>query len=336
LKILLSSYAFHPSLGGIESASELLASEFARLGHEVRVLTHSAGADKPEWPFEVFRNPGARALVELVRWCDVFFHNNISLSAAWPLLLVRRPWVIAHQTWIARLDRSQNWQDHLKRFLLRFATNVSISGAVERDIAIPSERIPNPYRDAVFQQLPGVERSRELVFLGRLVSDKGCDLLLDALQRLKGEGVVAGLTIIGAGPEEAGLRSQAQALGVEAQVRFAGPKTGAELAGLLNEHRVLVVPSLWAEPFGIVALEGIACGCVVVGSQEGGLPDAIGACGLTFPNGDAVALAAALRKVLTQEGLLDQLRSGAPEHLAKHTARSVAAAYLAIFERHLS
>ena len=41
---------------------------------------------------------------------------------------------------------------------------------------------------------------------------------------------------------------------------------GAALAALLNQCRILVVPSLWAEPFGIVALEGIACGCVVVGS----------------------------------------------------------------------
>lgn len=333
MKILISSYAFQPSIGGIESASELLAAEFVRMGHDVRLITQTPGADEKDWPFEVVRKPGPRKLFALVRWCDVFFHNNISLQSVWPLLLVRRPWIVTHQTWIARLDQTLGWQDKLKRFLLRFAANVSISGAIARSLPVASEIIANPYRDDIFHAVPGIARDKELVFLGRLVSDKGVDLLLDALQRLKADGLRAGLTIIGSGPEEDRLKSIAQTLGVAGQIHFAGPKSGEALAWLLNEHRVLVVPSRWAEPFGIVALEGIACGCVVVGSAAGGLPDAIGPCGLTFPNGDATALAEALRRVLTEDGLLEKLRTAAPAHLAKHTARSIAAAYLNIFER---
>ncbi len=336
MKILLSSYAFHPNIGGIESASELLAAEFVRLGHEVRVVTQTPGVDKEGWGFEVLRKPGARALIQALRWCDVFFHNNISLHSLWPLLFVRRPWVVTHQTWIARLDRSLNWQDHLKRFLLRGAANVSISRAVAASIPAASEVIPNPYRDDLFYEMPDVAREKELVFLGRLVSDKGADLLVEALKLLREGGLTAGLTVIGSGPEENALKAQAQTLGVAAQVEFVGPKSGAELARLLNAHRILVVPSRWAEPFGIVALEGIACGCVVVGSQEGGLPDAIGPCGATFPNGDARALAAVLREILTCEGRLQQLRAGAPGHLANHTAHAVAAAYLEIFQRSLA
>lgn len=333
VKILLSSHAFFPNLGGIESASELLALEFSRLGHEVRVITQTPGANKPDWSFEVVRKPGACELIRLMRWCDVCFHNNISLLTAWPLLWVRKPWVIAHQTWIARLDRTLGWQDYLKRFLLRFASNVSISRAVAEDIGAPSVIIPNPYRDDIFHSSAAVARDKDLVFLGRLVSDKGVDLLVEALSLLKAEGIEAGLTIIGSGPEEAALKMQAQRLGVEASIVFTGPKAGGELAALLNEHRIMVIPSRWAEPFGIVALEGIACGCVGAGSAAGGLPDALGPCGLTFPNGDASALAGALRKILTQPGLIEQLRAGAPGHLACHTAHAVACAYLEIFNR---
>lgn len=336
MKILLSSHAFYPQIGGIESISEALAGEFVRLGHEVRIVTQSAGEDKPEWPYEVLRRPSAGGLTLAVRWCDVFFHNNISLQTAWPLLAVPKPWVVAHQTWIARMDRTLNWQDHLKRLLLRRATNVAISGEIARSLPVKSAVIPNPYREDLFFQMPEVARDRDLVFLGRLVSDKGADLLLQALRQLKDEGLALGLTLIGSGPEGEPLRAQARALGLEKQIDFAGPKTGVELARMLNAHRVMVVPSRWAEPFGVVALEGIACGCAVVGSAAGGLSDAMGPCGVTFPNGDAGALAAAIRGLWEDPGRREALLGAAPDHLARHTSQAVAAAYLEIFKRLVS
>jgi glycosyltransferase involved in cell wall biosynthesis len=336
VKILLSSHAFAPAIGGIESVSELLAAEFVRQGHEVRLVTRTPGQEEPERPYPVLRQPGARALLGAVRWCDLFFHNNISLQVLWPLLCVRRPWAVAHQTWIARLDGRLDWRDRLKRFLLRFAAaNISISNAVARSLPVPSVLIPNPYRDDLFYTMPEVERTGDLVFLGRLVSDKGADLLLQALRLLKEGGLTPRLTVIGGGPEAEPLQALARQLDVAAQVDFVGPLGGQELARLLNARRVLAVPSRWAEPFGIVALEGIACGCGVVGSREGGLVDAIGPCGITFPNGDVPALAAALREALTRPDLAAKWAANAPAHLAAHTARAVAAAYLAVFQQTL-
>jgi hypothetical protein len=43
-------------------------------------------------------------LVRQVRWCDVFLQNNISLRTVWPLLFVRRPLFVTHQTWITNPD----------------------------------------------------------------------------------------------------------------------------------------------------------------------------------------------------------------------------------------
>jgi glycosyltransferase involved in cell wall biosynthesis len=174
-----------------------------------------------------------------------------------------------------------------------------------------------------------VDRDRDLVFVGRLVSDKGADLLLEALARLAGDGLRPLLEIVGGGPEEAALRAQARQLGIEAQVEFLGIRTGAELVHLLNAHRILVVPSRYHEPFGIVALEGIACGCVVVGSEGGGLKEAIGPCGPTFPNGDVAALAARLAELLTEPGRLEDYRRQAARHLDAHTGARTANAYRA-------
>jgi glycogen(starch) synthase len=153
---------------------------------------------------------------------------------------------------------------------------------------------------------------------------------------LKARGLAPRLTIAGGGPEEAALRSQAVDLGLAGQVAFAGVKRGEELAELLNAHRVAVIPSRWNEPFGIVALEAAACGCAVVGSSGGGLPEAIGPCGVTFPNNDASALARVLEELLTDDRRLAPFRAGAEAHLARHRPREVARAYLKVFEQALN
>ena len=141
------------------------------------------------------------------------------------------------------------------------------------------------------------------------------------------------LTIVGDGPERGTLEEMCIRLGLEGQVTFTGMQTGETLVRILNAHRIMVVPSRLAEPFGVVALEGIACGCALVGSEQGGLADAIGPCGITFPNSDVEALAVCLRRLLEDEALCQQLRSHAERHLLKHTPAHIASEYLAVFER---
>jgi len=327
VKILLGSHHFFPSTGGIETVSDLLAREFIGLGHEVRVITQTEGGGA--FPFPVIRRPAALELLRHIRWCDVFLQNNISLRTLWPLLFVQRPLCIAHQTWITDADGKAGWQHRLKRFVLRFAKSIAISDAIAKQLPSPSVRIGNPFNDEVFRNLQTGERRKELIFVGRLVSDKGVDLLLEALAGLDSK---PRLTIAGDGPERARLEKQAADLGLQTQVDFIGNQTSVELANLLNEHQILVVPSRWPEPFGIVALEGIACGCVAVGSAEGGLAEAIGPCGLTFPNGDTRALAGLLSRLLADPSECDRLRQNAISHLAQFRPRRVAQAYLEVLE----
>jgi glycosyltransferase involved in cell wall biosynthesis len=330
MRILIVSHAFLPNLGGIETASDALARAFVRRGHDVTVVTETPSDRPDDLPYAVLRRPRPGALLAAVGACEVCLHNNISLRAAWPLLLRPRRWVVAHQTGLRRPGGCLSLADRAKRLALRFARSIAISKAVAADLPVPATIIPNPYRDDVFQRTNDGPRLYELAFVGRLVSDKGAALLLEALALLARDGLDARLLLIGSGPEEAALRARATALGLDAQVDFAGPRRGAELAGLLNQARILVVPSLWAEPFGIVALEGIACGCVVVGSALGGLPEAIGPCGVTFPNGDAAALAAALDRLLRDPASAAPLLAAAPAHLARHTADAVGDAYLKV------
>ena len=330
MRILLSSYCFAPSLGGIERCSIDLAKGFLEAGHEVRVITETERKSSiDDNGLEVIRCPSALTLIRLVSWCDVIFHNNISLQFAWPLLFIRRPWVVTTQTWIAGNWDEPSMAEKLKFWALQSADNIAISRAVATHIGATCSVIPNPYDDRVFRLYDGVKRDLDIVFVGRLVSDKGCDLLLQALASVRQPSVK--LTIIGEGPEEMNLRAQAELLGIASQVRFTGRMEGEALARELNRHQVMVVPSRWAEPFGIVAIEGLACGCLLIGSDGGGLPDAFGRCGLTFTTGDASDLATRLELLIADEPTRKRLFESMPDHLRRHKLQRVVADYLDVF-----
>lgn len=330
MKIALTSHAFYPAVGGIETMSMLLANELTSRGHQVTVVTETPADAKDEFPFEVVRAPGVLELFRVVRRCDVLFQNNISLRTLGPALILRKPWVVRHATWIRRMSGALAWQDQLKRWLLRYSIGISNSQATADDLPVATTVIGNCYRDDVFHTLPDAVRDLDIVFLGRLVSDKGPQLLLDAIHRLEAKGLKPSVTFIGAGPELEVLQRSTRSWGLEQQVWFAGQKAGTELVALLNRHRIMVVPSIWNEPFGIVALEGIACGCAIIGSEGGGLKDAIGPCGLTFENGNVDQLTNALEKLLKNPAELVGFRSASEHHLRNHTTAHVVDRYLEV------
>ena len=333
MKILMCSVPFRPSVGGIETISALLAEQFQLQGHAVTVVTQTASEVADTEAYTVLRRPSAWQLMKAVRNSDVVLHNQISLRLAWPLCLVRRPWVVGHHTWLPRSGPGA-WAGRLKRACLRWAVNVAVSDAVAADLKLPAQVIPNPYDDELFQCLPVAPRSRELVFVGRLVSDKGAAVLLQALALLQARGLSPQLSIIGSGPEEAALRQQVRALGLQEQVHFAGKLVGQPLVRALNEHQVAVVPSVWEEPFGLVALEAQACGCLPVVANSGGLRQAAGPAGVVFAKGDPAALADCLTTVLHRLPTRTVAQDPAVrQHLQQHQPASVARAYLALLEQ---
>jgi glycosyltransferase involved in cell wall biosynthesis len=333
MRILLMTHLFAPSIGGIETMSLLLARAFTAAGNEVRIVTATPSeAATHDHGFSVLRRPDPPALLRACRWADVCFHNNISLAFAWPALLLGKPWVVTTQTWIARADGSLGWRERLKRVLLHRAHSFAISRAVGRSLPVPSVVIPNCYDPDTFR--PALDQTghpaNDLIFVGRLVSDKGVDLAIAALDRLRERGLQPNLTIVGDGPERQRLEMQVASHGLGAQVTFSNALQGAALARALQGHPIQLVPSRWAEPFGIVALEGAACGCIVLGSRDGGLAEAIGPCGATFPNGDTDALASLIEATLG--GRISICEESRRTHLLNHTPAVVAGGYLSAFE----
>jgi glycosyltransferase involved in cell wall biosynthesis len=329
LNILIYSRAFAPSVGGIEVMARLLAEEFAALGHQTTVVTATPASTEPAQTFRVLRRPPPFEMIAQVRRADVVLHMNVSLKAMWPFLFFRRRWVIAHGAQYRSCGGESGLRDRLKRWIARFGTNVSCSRAILSDLPAGSVVIWNAYDDRVFRDM-GMARTRDLLFVGRLVSDKGVDVLLEALALMQGAGSRHSLTVVGAGPERDRLRELFRRKALEAQVDFAGELEPVEVARLMNVHRVLVVPSR-VEPFGIVALEGIACGCRVVAARVGGLPEAVGACGALFESGDAEGLRRALEQAL-RAGPDEASRTARAAHLARFQRRHVADEYLRVMQ----
>jgi glycogen synthase len=339
VRLLLHS-RFYPSVGGIETVADLLTQEWVKAGMEVTVVTDVAAPcdSGRRFPFPVIYRPSPRAFIELVRAHDVFVHFNISLKAIWPLIFVRRPFVAVHHGFYVTDERGRrDWRERSKLLIAKYATeNIAVSEAIAKSIGIECKLVLNPFEASVYQTLEKQTRDRDLVFLGRLVSSKGAHILIEALARIRESQFKPTLTIIGDGPERAALETLVQEFQLADQVSFAGFIPTSEVAKTLQRHKVLIVPSIWNEGFGVVVLEGIATGCVVVGSDSGGLPEAIGQCGLVAQTGKPEALADAIERVLTDSDLVEKLKVNAPDHLNRHLPKRVAADYLAIISQLLS
>lgn len=333
MKILLCSHAFAPNIGGIETVSAILADEWTRLGSSVTVVTQTPG-DCPTRGYEVIRQPSISQLRARAGKADVIFQNNISLRTLVPLLPWRKPVVITHQGLLGQ-DVKRGWREHLKCALLSRFRNVAVSKAVAGALPVESTIVYNPFEPGEFAHSAVEERPGDIVFLGRLVSGKGCALVLRALAILKAEGLHPSFTVIGDGPEMNALKQMTADLGVSEQVTFKGAIAegrGREVA----RHKIMVVPSTWIEPFGVVALEGLAAGCAVIASDSGGLPEAVGPCGMLFPSGDAKALAAALKELLSNCPLRHKMISESERHLDGFRPDVIARQYLDIFASALS
>jgi glycosyltransferase involved in cell wall biosynthesis len=336
VKVFFFATVFAPSVGGIERIAELLCTEFAALGHEVRLATLTVGSDSSGWPFEVVRRPGARGFLALLRWCDIHIQANVSLRYLLPRLMRPRSFLYGHHNVYQRDDGTLGLRDRAKRFVARHTPGIANSRYTAGKLGC-GHVVFNAYDDAIFRDVVNWSaRDRDLAFLGRLVSQKGCPTLLGALGRLQRQGLSPNLTVIGDGPDRAMLAALAEREGVAEQVRFEGILQGPALAAALNGHRILVVPSNCEETFGIVALEGLACGCLPVVSARGGIVDAIGPHGFTFPNGDEGALADTLAAILADPDTARARLASKDAHLAAFSARAVATRYIGVFEELLA
>jgi glycosyltransferase involved in cell wall biosynthesis len=339
LKVLLLTHKFYPDLGGTEANAEFLAKAFHNYGAEVHLLTWTQQSGTKMFPYKVVRNPGIKQLLAEHSWADVVFENSPVLRMSWPAVFFRKPLVVSLNTWISNEDGSKSIPARMKYLWLKKASSViAVSDAIRQKCWPDAVIIENAYNDELFvQTITNDIKPKNFVFLGRLVSDKGADLAIEAIAQLYKEYKEANadtseisLTVIGEGKDFEKLKLYAIAAGIEKIIRFEGSLTGEKLVACLNQHKYMLIPSRWQEPFGIVALEGLACGCIPIVSDGGGLPDAVGKAGLVFKRGDLQDLVNAIKSLLGDEFLQKRLRFEADAHLKAHSSKVIAKQYFDI------
>lgn len=204
------------------------------------------------------------------------------------------------------------------RVLGRAAAVVCVSGALAEQTAA---HLPARLRDRLRVVPNGVDTTRfapradpgrgdrlRVLFVGRMIPDKGADVVLDAVARLGRDDVE--LTLVGSqnfdagaapSPYERDLRTRAAALGDRVRLLPFTPR--AAVAEVYRSADVVVVPSRWAEPFALTVMEGMASGVPVVASAIGGIPEVAGDAGVLVRPDDAGELAAALEALADDEAL---------------------------------
>lgn len=167
----------------------------------------------------------------------------------------------------------------------------------------PVAVIPQLGVDLAPPRAPNDAGAMRLVYVGRLVAEKGVDLLLRAMRQLDPP---VTLEVVGDGPERAALERLVRELELRG-VTFSGARSHAEVEAVWDHADVLVLPSRaregWTEQLGHVLLEAMAHEVVVVGARSGAIPDVIGDAGLLFPENDHEALHHVLAKLAADPGL---------------------------------
>ncbi len=173
---------------------------------------------------------------------------------------------IAAMIWLHR--RLKTWELQIDAFiaLTEFQKNILCGTGLPRErVFVKPNFYPNPP-----EPLPWNEREAKVIFIGRLGTEKGCHILIEAWRRWGPE--APRLEVIGDGPERLRLEEFAAGTGLSERVAFRGQLSLEEVQESLGRARLLVFPSLWFEGFPMVILEAFALGVPVAASRLGSMP----------------------------------------------------------------
>lgn len=184
----------------------------------------------------------------------------------------RRERCLSRRAWAPLIAQQRAW-----RLLDPFDAVVANSEHTRRRLLAAgvdaTEVIPNGVPDA--PQRPQLGDTPVAAYAGRLVAEKGVDVLIRAFGAARAAVPSAQLWIFGDGRERHRLELLAGERAVAGAVRFFGHLDAAELERRLREVWVQVTPSVWEEPFGLAAAEALSRGTAVVASDAGGLPEVL-------------------------------------------------------------
>jgi glycogen(starch) synthase len=328
VRILFWSQTFLPTVGGAEVLGYELARALRRRGHEVHVVSNlppgsSLPSETVTGGVPVQRFAMSAPLVSgdaggilrekhAVERCKAEFEPDVVHVLLFGVDLV------VHRLTAGDVPEVATLQQPVIPLYWRSKSYVGATLAAARWLVAPSEATLRSYRPAVPDidgrssvilnslPLPAVTPALpapgepRIVCAGRLEVQKGFDLAIAALARLRRRHPALRLVVAGDGPARPALEHQAALLGVSGAVDFLGWLAPGDVPGLLMSASVVVMPSRDHELFGLVALQAAQVARPIVASSLGGLCEVIadGVTGVLVPPDDEAALAAAVGALL--------------------------------------
>lgn len=368
MRLLLSSFHFAPSIGGVERQSRMLVGGLVRRGHQVDVITAAVPGAPEEEELDGARVVRVRAAagsrylhmgtylarmsavaLRLGRDADVLQVQQALYPAAAMAavsLVLRKPLVVSNRG-SGRFGAVQVMRQlPLGRASLRLiaarATCVGLSDEMMEEMRSAGVRrlveIPNGV--SLPPPADGAERAaarRELglsgpvaIFVGRLDGEKNLDLLVDGFARA---GPLATLVVVGDGPERERMQALAAASGAGERIRFLGARP--DVRRPLVAADVFVLPS-YSEGISNALLEAMAHGVPAIATAVGGNRRVIGdaSVGTLVPPGDPAALGTALRGLLGDPVRAAGLGAAGRRHVEQnYSADAMVRAYEALYAR---
>lgn len=348
MNICIYSYYFYPVTGGLQTFTKGLAEYVTRRGTNVTLVTETSKQSvNPDFGFRVIRAPKIKQLLSIISNSDVVHINGFALKIVFLALLHRKPIIWTHHEYDSICPIGVGWNGksscHFslfrcsvcmrkrgmtklmpKRFVALFLRkitgrlvhyNVNPSSYIADRQNLPnSVIISHAVEISKFKPTDDRDSPESFLFLGRLIEIKGIDILIRAMNRCVSQGYPIKLKIFGQGPDRKRLEMIAKVLRVEQNISFEDYVYGEQLVKEINKSLAIIVPSLWDEVFGFVALEAISCGKVVIASDVGGLRELVRPVGLLFKRGNANALADRMIEVRTKKKLRKHLELKARQH----------------------
>jgi len=239
--------------------------------------------------------------------------------------------------------------ERLKRYTFRHCDHATVVSTAMRDRLVSmgcstgNITVQPMGVDLTTQFVPddNAVKSRDIVYVGRLVEKKGVSTLIGSINLLKNKYPELTVTLIGDGPEKPDLEQQCRRLGVKEQVRFLGSIPNNRIPAFYQSAKIAVVPSIIAadgdqEGLGLVAVEAMGCGCATLVSDLPALRDVVidGETGLAFKAGNEADLAEKISTLMCNPELSARLgRAGRQSVIDKFDWRTVGARYLGIMDQ---
>jgi glycosyltransferase involved in cell wall biosynthesis len=210
----------------------------------------------------------------------------------------------------------------VSRMLKKKYTEVGFQG--KNISVVPPVGIPlNSLRRIEGEPAMSEKEPFRLLYVGRLVPEKGVHVAIETIWKLKSQMEVSHLILDIFGDGDAGYIEQLQAIikgyNLEETVTIKGKVPHDQLVKEYGNYHILLVPSIWDEPFGMIILEAFSQGLPVIATRTGGIPEIIedGETGLLVPPEDSFEMAKAVRRLIDDSALGEKLISNGMEEVKR-------------------